>query len=195
MGGRLGGGSCVSPRSTRHTPFSDAQTHPSIHTKRHRQQQGRTHTAQHVGGGAVLCFGGGSGLTNRLGLLDTNTWAFSSPRLLPPHRPRSAHPNNPTARPASPTRPRPRLSHAAVRSGARLLVLGGWNGRELGDFFALDLVPLSGSGLAAPDAGRAAAAVAAAGGAAVPAVDAWHGGEEEEEEEGHAARRVECTPS
>lgn len=97
--------------------------------------QGRTHTAQHVGGGVVLCFGGGASLSNRLGLLDTNTWAFSSPRLLWPAA------TNPHTTSHAPVVVRPRLSHAAVRSGARLLVHGGWNGREMGDLLSLDLAP------------------------------------------------------
>lgn len=169
-------------------PLRSPNSHQTTHTPQqtNKNKQGRTHTAQHVGGGVVLCFGGGAGLSNRLGLVDTTTWAFSSPRLLPP-----TTANNPAPR------PRPRLSHVAVRSGTRLLVHGGWNGRELGDLFALDLAPLR-RPPASDDAAATAAATAATlhGGGDDDEEEVWEEeGEEDAAAAGRGVRRVECAQS
>jgi hypothetical protein len=56
---------------------------------------------------------------------------------------------------------RPRVSHVAVLAGTRLLVHGGWNGRELNDLLALDLVPEP-----EPESGAPSPAGAAGAGAA-----------------------------
>lgn len=104
----------------------------------HHDTQGRTHTAHHVGGGVLLCFGGGASLSNRVGLLDTASWTFSEPRLLRPQHTGNSDSSSP---PGGGALVRPRVSHVAVLAGTRLLVHGGWCRRELNDLLALDLVP------------------------------------------------------
>lgn len=162
--------------------------------------QGRTHTAHYVGGGMILCFGGGAGLSNRLGLLDTNEWTFGAPRLLRSSRGSDQGHRTPLVR--------PRLSHVAVCAGTKLMVHGGWNGRELGDLLALDLVPPI-SSLPVPAAAAAAAAAAASGRRGSEdeedeeeeEEDESEDEEEDEEEGGHGSRRrspqprIECAQS
>jgi hypothetical protein len=148
-----------------------------------------------VGGGIILCFGGGASLSNRLGLLDTSHWTFTPVHLLRPQRQAGSGGAGAGATHGAPL-VRPRVSHAAVlaRSAGRLLVHGGWNGRELGDLLALDLAPV---GMGGPWLAQGQARSSDGHGEASEEASEEEEGEEEEEDDDddHPPRSIECAQS
>ena len=126
--------------------------HPAPSGEMHPQIGGRCHAMCNFGG-RLVCFGGGSDISNTVAWLDCKPTGPQSP----PDDADYQEDDEAAARRAcgleltwgqpkdvEGAKPRPRLSHAAVRAGRHMLVFGGWSQGELNDVQVLDMADSAG---------------------------------------------------